>query len=713
LTNDDKNRTSYLSAGMKRILLATLLLAAGSALAAGPASGGFRTAIIANDHLDVANDELQFARIKAAGANAVRIEAPWSGVAPAVRPKGFDPTNPDDPAYRWSDVDKRVKLAVQNDLIPILGISGAPKWAEANVPPGVPHGPRDGPYKPNPRMLGQFARAAALRYRGGFQGLPRVRYWRAWNEPNIYRYLTPQKENGKPFSPEWYRKMLNEFSQSVHGVRGDNLVIAGSLAPFGIDRRISPLTFMRLMLCMSNGKKPHAMCNRQSSFDIWSHHPYTRGDPFHHAQSPDDVSLGDLPKMRALLEAARRTHRIVTRHKNIQFWVTEFSYDSHPPDPSELTVPIFLHARWVAESFYQMWRSGVSLGTWYLLRDEPVKKSPFQSGLYFNGCNCWNGLETDRPKPALTAFRFPFVAYRHKMKVSLWGRTPDSAPGRVTIDVGTKTGWRRVGAVRATATGIFTGKLPYSAIKKKMGQRRAAAQYKQAVLADRPRSYWRLDDPGRVARDQTRHAPGTYRGSPGRGVQGALKGQPDLAVQFGQGAKVQLPTMSTPQTVELWLKTKNGGQLPALSFRDSAPDGLWVGPSGGFAYASEGDASLTGFSFVNDKKWHYFVYTVGKNLVARLYVDGRLNDQAPWNPFSDSVPANLGYDNVLDGYFKGALDEVAIYDHPLTQKQIARHYAASGRTAVTYGSLRARIGTGASWPFSLKRPRDRFVLSFG
>ena len=37
------------------------------------------------------------------------------------------------------------------------------------------------------------------------------------------------------------------------------------------------------------------------------------------------------------------------------------------------------------------------------------------------------------------------------------------------------------------------------------------------------------------------------------------------------------------------------------------------------------------------------------------------------------------------------LDEVAVYDHTLSATQVARHYAASGRTIMTRGMLRARF----------------------
>jgi Concanavalin A-like lectin/glucanases superfamily len=701
----------------KRSLFVAVLIAgvaglSGVALAGSP----LKTGVISAPAIRGANDELQFARIKGAGASFVTIPVNWDEVAPTVRPPRFDPSKRGDPAYRWGPVDQRVRLARKHGLSPILVVSGAPRWAQGKVPPGPPPSDRDGPYKPNPAQLGMFARAVAGRYSGNFRHLPRVRYYVAWNEPNIYRYLTPQRVNGRAFSPDWYRRMLNAFSDSVHRARPSNVVIGGALASFGIGRRLSPLLFMRRLLCLSKGPRPHPTCRQRASFDVWSHHPYTRGNPFHHAANPDDVSLGDLPKMRRLLNAAVRAHKVKTDRK-VQFWVDEISYDSHPPDPSKLTVPILLHARWTAEALYQMWRSGVNVAIWFLIRDEPVGKSDFQSGLYFAGAP--NDLSRDRPKPALTAFRFPFVAYRHGTRVSVWGRTPKAKRGPVTIQVvGTRHGWRRVAQVHARRGGIFTARLKYARIKKSLRGKPSRLTYRSAVIADKPRSYWRLDErAGTVARDELHRANGTYLDRPERGGKGALAGKvnwtdTNRSVRFFGGARVALPSMTPPRAVELWLKTTDGGNLPATTFLDAAGGPLRIGSIDRLLQASGLDSSLFSYGYVDDGRWHHVVYSLDGG-TARLYVDGRLNDQTAWHPLWDVSEANIAYDPLLNASFRGSLDEVAIYDHPLSAKQVERHYMASGRKPPELGMLRAKADGQAAWPFSLKRPKDRFVLAFG
>ena len=82
---------------------------------------------------------------------------------------------------------------------------------------------------------------------------------------------------------------------------------------------------MRKLLCLSKTLQP--TCRARTQFDIWSTHPYTSGGPTHDAVKADDVSLGDIPEMRAVLYAAVRVHHVAST-KRPRFWVTEFSWDS-------------------------------------------------------------------------------------------------------------------------------------------------------------------------------------------------------------------------------------------------------------------------------------------------------------------------------------------------------------------------------------------------
>ena len=110
-----------------------------------------------------------------------------------------------------------------------------------------------------------------------------------------------------------------------------------------------------------------------------------------------------------------------------------------------------------------MWLSGVSLVTWFLIQDYP-SPSPYQSGLYYRS----SSLDSARAKPGLTAFRFPFVAYSGKKRVSVWGRDATSDKQLVTIQLRHgKTGkWRTVALITSNQSGIFKANLKLKATKK-------------------------------------------------------------------------------------------------------------------------------------------------------------------------------------------------------------------------------------------------------
>jgi hypothetical protein len=390
---------------------------------------------------------LAAARIRAAGATAARITVYWRQVAPATRPDKWDPADPADANYDWGQLDARVRAVVRRGLQPLITVLAAPRWAQGAKPVASPNS-----YLPDPGDFGKFATAIAKRYSGRFKGLPRVRWWQAWNEPNISLYLVPQLEDGKPVSPDWYRKMLNAFAAGIHGVHADNLVVSAGLAPFRDitdpvmqqDKDWGPMSFMRDLLCLSKTLKP--TCNDKTSFDVWATHPYTSGNPLHHAVLPNDVSLGDLPKMRRVLNAAIRAHHIASRHA-VQFWVTEFSWDSSPPDPC--SPPFSLLSRWIPEGLYRMWANGVSLVVWLQLEDYV---GVYQGGFYFYA----KDFAKAKAKPTLEGFRFPFVALRRGKGVYIWARTPTNKPARLIVEQQSRAGrpWHRVAVLNAAKYGI-------------------------------------------------------------------------------------------------------------------------------------------------------------------------------------------------------------------------------------------------------------------
>lgn len=442
-------------AGVRRVLvrLVALVILVGSATAAGVTqtqahAPALETSLTQNQP-PVAGGELAFAHARAAGASFDMISVRWSDIAPLRRPPGFRPSRPGSPGYDWRELDLQVTGAAASGLRPVVDIGSPPPWG---VLPGTS--------TPDPVQLSLFAHAAALRYDGRSRGLPRVRYWMAWNEPNASLFLAPQRQGGRTVSIARYRNIVNDLAAQVHGVDRSNMVVAGQLFPNSVNRpglqAIGPLAFTRALFCLSAGPAPHATCHQHVHADAWTIHPYGTGQPSDRPPDPDSVWIGNLSSLHALILAARRAGTLVSRGP-AQFWVTEFGWNTNPPNPAG--VPVSLHARWVAEALYRMWAAGVTVASYFDLRDDVSAGSIFHSGLYYA---CDGGLACDQPKAALTAFRFPFVAFAGYRRVLVWGRTPLGRVRRVTIQITTPTGWRQLAALRTDGDGIFTARLRVS-----------------------------------------------------------------------------------------------------------------------------------------------------------------------------------------------------------------------------------------------------------
>ena len=421
----------------------------------------------------LANEEPAVAleHVRSAGATLAQTPVRWSEVAPGSQPTSWQPDDPADPHYDWDRIDRWVTAAVLNGLTPVLQIRSAPTWVQRCEPALINTGV---PCNPDPAALAAFATAAARRYSGQFGGLPRVKYWQGLNEPNLSLFFNPQYDGDKPVSPTLYRALINSFYAAVKGVDPSNLVIAAGLGPIAVPPlTIGPMRFTRLLLCMTGVKKPRPTkgdCEGGVNFDIFDMHPYTTGGPTHEG-GVNEVQMGDLDKLATLLRAADKAGRINSVFPKTPLWITEFSWDSKPPDPTGL--PMKKLTRWAAEAMHQAWRAGVHTFFWFSLRDSPLgtgkEDATLQSGLYFRGAT----VAEDKPKEVLKTFRFPFVAYPGEKGLSFWGRTPTSKNGKVVIQARHKGKWKAIAVTRAGEGGVFRGKTKTQYGRDKKGAVRA------------------------------------------------------------------------------------------------------------------------------------------------------------------------------------------------------------------------------------------------
>jgi hypothetical protein len=413
--------------------------------------------------------EQALARIRATGASVVRIPVEWRYIASSDPPAGFDARDPGSSAYNFTAVDAAVRDTVAAGLTPLLVVTRAPAFAEAQGRWSYAY---PGSWAPNPVAFGEFAAAVARRYDGSFpdpqalgRPLPRVRLLEAWNEPNLARYLEPQwvVEGGRwrAFAPLLYRQLLNAFYAAVKSVEPIDTVVAAGVAPDGEPAgagRMTPVQFLRTLLCLEGGAYAMARtagavpgaggmtagagrmptgagglpgarpaCLEPPHFDVLAFHPLSFASPDRPASSSQDVAIADIAKVTTLLARAERAGTALPRaHKPV--WVTELNWESDPP--AAHGVPGRLQARWIARALHRLWVAGVSLADWQFLLDpypDLTLATPTggtvtvsrPAGLYSPGPG--GGLTGARPKPFLRGFALPFDPLRmDRRHVRVW-----------------------------------------------------------------------------------------------------------------------------------------------------------------------------------------------------------------------------------------------------------------------------------------------------
>jgi hypothetical protein len=205
------------------------------------------------------------------------------------------------------------------------------------------------------------------------------------------------------------------------------------------------------VLCLNTALKKQP-CADPPHFDILASDPYDEiAAPTTPAANANDASAPDLWKLTKVVRAGLAAHTVLPAGRK-PLWVTEFSYDSNPPNPYGL--PLQRQARWLEESFYVFWREHVSTVFWYLVRDQVGSfQTQYFSGVYFH-----NG----KPKPSLQAYRFPFVVMPAGHQAQVWGIAPYS--GKVTVQrLAGKNDWKTVFSFQRSAGTTFNQTIPLSA----------------------------------------------------------------------------------------------------------------------------------------------------------------------------------------------------------------------------------------------------------
>jgi Cellulase (glycosyl hydrolase family 5) len=293
----------------------------------------------------------------AAGATVIRTTADWAQLAPT---KPANAGDPNDPAYKLTDLDTLVREAGRYGLRVMIDITGSPKWANGGLPEN--HMPK------NVNDLRTFAQLLAVRYDGENPGMGSVDLWSVWNEPNLTQFLTPQYVGKKIVSPANYAKL---YKAAYAGIKAGNpaaKVAIGETSAQGRDKpvtgasaTVSPGMFAQLLAKVPGLK-----------FDAWAQHPYPtskRAKPLEAVRFPN-VTLSQFPTFEKDLKT--------WFHRTVPIWITEYGHETAPADPGGVTL--------AQQAAYAKQALGIAkadpnvqMFIWFTFKDSAG--NPWQSGL--------------------------------------------------------------------------------------------------------------------------------------------------------------------------------------------------------------------------------------------------------------------------------------------------------------------------------------------
>ncbi|MGI8513048.1 MAG: hypothetical protein ACR2NH_10550 [Solirubrobacteraceae bacterium] len=376
------------------------------------------------------------------GVDRIRVSVFWKLVAPnpngPTRP-GFNSGDPAAyPRENWRRYDQLILAAYARGIQVNFNVTGpAPAWATQPAPIAD----LASVYFPDPNEFGLFVRAVGTRYSGvytppqpnpgGGGVLPSVNYWSLYNEPNQPFFLAPQNLGGREQSPRIYRGLADSAFAALNETgHGRDVILVGETAPRGrrirqVNSTMSPMRFLRALYCVDENlrvlsgararsygcpatggarsfARSHPVLFRATGF---AHHPYTLlTPPSIKSSDADNIGIADLPRLTRTLD---RVFARYGQRRRLPLFLTEYGYQSRPPDP--FGFPQATAARFINQAEYMAFTNPRvrSVHQFLLFDDQPSPNHPRGTAGY------WSTFQTGllnydgTPKRSYGAYRFP------------------------------------------------------------------------------------------------------------------------------------------------------------------------------------------------------------------------------------------------------------------------------------------------------------------
>lgn len=389
---------------------------------------------------------------KRMGVDSSRIQIPWDAV------------NPSPTRYNWGVVDQAVATLKSAGIAPILTLPQyGPGWSRLKGRNRFSHA--------DPADFAKFARAAAARYRRD------VQIYLIGNEPNQRPFQNPQSvcrgTKCDAVAASNYRDVFNAAYRAIKSADSSSKVIIGELAPIGSGSRtgsLKPLKFIRRLACLDDKYKPirDGSCKnfKAARADGFGFHPYNlKQRPDQPSKDRNLARIGDLPRFFTELDKVQRTGRLRASTGRFNLYLTEFAYETNPPDPAAGVSPA-LQNLYLQQSAYLAWAAPrVKLFSQYEWRDEPVQTiagfryGNFQSGLFFHP-----RVRGGAAKPSFAEFPHAFWVdtTRGLTRTVFWGHIRPGGQHQLRIEQrrGPTAAWQTFRTLRTTNRGYFNLTLP-------------------------------------------------------------------------------------------------------------------------------------------------------------------------------------------------------------------------------------------------------------
>jgi hypothetical protein len=307
--------------------------------------------------------------------------------------------------------------------------------------------------------------------------LPRVSTWTIWNEPNHAGFIQPQwRKQGSRLVPNGaylYRALVDAGYPAIKGIEPDSTVLVGATSSMGNPHPAKegdgepPLVFLRALACVDAKLRPitSGPCANFKPLpgDGYSHHPYSllHTPDWSDQKHKDYAMMGDITRLTSTLNRLAAMHRIDPKIRDV--WLTEYGYESNPPDPIKPFSPAE-QANNINWAEYLAWKNPqIKSFPQFLLQDMGTVSAvdaargkreygDWQSGLYFND---------GTPKPAATSFPLALhvdcttdVAKKRGKLLVIWGHVrPGTGPRQVTMESG-KDAFRPAATAATLSSGI-------------------------------------------------------------------------------------------------------------------------------------------------------------------------------------------------------------------------------------------------------------------